>query len=183
MRRLLPFRHEFHRREHLPSSGFVLAAVLVVLFIGKTGLKAAADFASEPLNTAFLSLGIGMLIWQAWRDRWRQDALRVVAVMLTETALYGAIKIVTWNGFHILPRPSGHAGGFPSGHTAAACALAYLLTERYPRLGPVWYLFAAVIGWSRLDAGAHYGYQIAAGALLGLTVAQLVSPRFPRSPA
>jgi membrane-associated phospholipid phosphatase len=132
----------------------------------------------SPYNV-FLTLGILALLFLAYAARSRASFYRVTAVMLTETALYGLIKLTTWKVFHLFPRPSHGDGGFPSGHTAAVCALAYLLTERWPRLAPFWYALAAFIGWCRWAAGAHYPYQVVAGAILGLSVAVFVSPLFP----
>jgi membrane-associated phospholipid phosphatase len=131
----------------------------------------------------YLTLGILALLYVAYASRSRAAALRVTAVMLVETALYGLIKLITWRGFHLFPRPSGSDGGFPSGHTAAVCALAYLLTERWPKAAPLWYGIAALVGWARWTAGAHYPYQVVAGAILGLTVALVLSPRFPDADA
>nr|WP_246385851.1 phosphatase PAP2 family protein [Armatimonas rosea] len=108
--------------------------------------------------------------------------------MLVETVVYLAIKGATWGinikhhtyGLALLPRPSGGDGGFPSGHTAAHVCLAYLLTERYPKLAPLWWFWAALMAWSRVEAGAHWAYQIVAGAVLGaavcLTLGKKLSP-------
>jgi membrane-associated phospholipid phosphatase len=134
----------------------------------------------SPYNVA-LTLGIIALLSLAYAAKSRAAFLRVTIVMLTETALYGLIKLITWKGFHLFPRPSHGDGGFPSGHTAAVCALAYLLTERWPRAAPLWYACAAFIGWCRWASGAHYPYQVVAGAILGLTVAIVLTRRFPEA--
>lgn len=131
----------------------------------------------SPYNI-FLTLGIVALLYIAYASRSRAAFWRVTLVMAVETALYGLIKAVTWFGFHLFPRPSHGDGGFPSGHTAAVCALAYLLTERWPKAAPLWYAFAAFVGWARWASGAHYPYQVVAGAILGLTVAVTLAHRF-----
>jgi hypothetical protein len=127
-----------------------------------------AHFCSYPLNNTFLILGIGGLLYLAWRERSKPYAFFVLGVILGETAIYGIIKEVGFRVFHFGARPSGHTGGFPSGHAACSAALAFLLTERFPKLALLWYGCAALIGWSRYDAGAHYPYQILAGMLLGV---------------
>jgi membrane-associated phospholipid phosphatase len=136
------------------------------------------EISDKPYNF-FLALGIVTLLYLAYAAHSRASFLRVTVVMVTETALYGLIKAITWYGFHLFPRPSGSDGGFPSGHTAAVCALAYLLTERWPKLAFLWYSAAAVVGWSRWTSGAHYPYQVVGGAILGLTVAVALAHRFP----
>lgn len=145
------------------------------------GLKALAVKIGREGNNGALVLGLGTLLWLAWRAKEKLVARRIVLVMLLETATYGLIKLLTWGvnyqhhtyGLGLLPRPSSGDGGFPSGHTAAHVCLAYLLTERFPKLAPLWWAWAGLMGWSRVEAGAHWAYQIAAGMVLGLAVAYL----------
>ncbi len=178
-RLLPPTRHH--------SLGWVLLVIgLIVTFLtpqfGEGFWKTLGSTISGSVYNSFLALGIVSLLYLAYAARSRASFLRVTVVMVTETALYLLIKGVTWFGFHLLPRPSGSSGGFPSGHTAAVCALAYLLTERWPRLSFLWYGAAAVVGWSRWTSGAHYPYQVVGGAILGLAVAVTLAHRFPEKP-
>ena len=158
-------------------AGFVVATAAVFLLppsvdgggSSSTLFNQTAQIASNQANVAFLTLGIVGLLFLAWRGTfWAADAARVARVMIGETILVHLLKLTTtpW-----MPRPSGGAGGFPSGHSAAAFALAFLLTERMPRLAPVWYGIAAVIAWSRAEVGAHYPYQIIGGMAVGLLAA------------
>jgi len=56
---------------------------------------------------------------------------------------------------------------FPSGHTAAAFLFAGLMAFFYPVFAPFCYLWACMIGASRVLLGVHYPSDTAAGALLG----------------
>jgi membrane-associated phospholipid phosphatase len=142
-------------------------------------LKPIAHFISKPMHDGFLILGIGGLLLLAYLQKNRALAIRTFTVMLTETALFGIAKGITWFGFHILARPSNGDGGFPSGHTAASVALAWLLSEKFgARWSPFFYVIAAAVGWSRVADGAHYAYQVLAGAILGFGVAWTLSGRF-----
>ncbi|MES2461551.1 MAG: phosphatase PAP2 family protein [Armatimonadota bacterium] len=172
-------------RPHGLGWAVVVIGLIVTLLTPKFGAglwkdigSAISDKPYSPYNL-FLSIGIISLLYLAYAERSKASFLRVTLVMVTETALYGLIKSVTWFGFHLFPRPSGTSGGFPSGHTAAVCALAYLLTERWPKLAFLWYSAAAIVGWARWTSGAHYPYQVVGGAILGLTVAVALAHRFP----
>lgn len=63
---------------------------------------------------------------------------------------------------------------FPSGHTAAAFAVAVAFAGEPFGLGPVALMLATGIGLSRVYLGAHYPLDVAAGAGLGV-VAGLAS--------
>ena len=172
---------------HCVGVGILLAALVITCltpridhgFWRELGFEISEPHARFQFYNLFLSLGIVVLLYLAYAARSRASFFRVTTVMVTETALYGLVKLITWRVFHLFPRPSHGDGGFPSGHTAAVCALAFLLTERWPRAAPLWYAIAAAVAWSRWAAGAHYPYQIVAGAILGLTVAVVLSPLFP----
>lgn len=160
-----------------------LALFLAFAFDRKNalGLEPLAKHIGREGNTLALVLALGTLLVLAWRKRDRALALWVVAVMLVETATYGLLKALTWHGFHLLPRPSGSDGGFPSGHTAAHVCLAFLLSERCPKLAPLWWLWAAVMAWSRVESGAHWAYQVAAGIVLGGVVCVTLGRRLKPS--
>jgi undecaprenyl-diphosphatase len=61
---------------------------------------------------------------------------------------------------------------FPSGHSAAAFAGAWLLRRHYPKLAGLWYAIAALVGFSRIYLGAHYPGDVVSGALAGTAIAE-----------
>lgn len=61
---------------------------------------------------------------------------------------------------------------FPSGHSAAAFAGAWLLRRHYPRLAALWYAIAALVGFSRVYLGAHYPGDVLSGAVTGTVIAE-----------
>jgi undecaprenyl-diphosphatase len=59
----------------------------------------------------------------------------------------------------------------PSGHAATSFAGAVILTYLLPRAGPLVFLLAVAIGFSRIYVGVHYPSDVLAGAALGAAVA------------
>ena len=63
---------------------------------------------------------------------------------------------------------------FPSGHTAASFASAWVLSTVWPRWAPLFFALASSVGFSRVYVGAHYPGDVLAGAFLGMTFAELI---------
>ncbi len=64
--------------------------------------------------------------------------------------------------------------GFPSGHTAAAFALALTIWLHDKKAGVIFLIAAAVIGIARVLANVHYPIDILGGAILGIIAALAV---------
>jgi membrane-associated phospholipid phosphatase len=70
---------------------------------------------------------------------------------------------------------------FPSGHAVTAFAMAYVLSQTYPRASLVLYALATMVGLSRVFLGSHFASDVAAGAAIGLLTGYIVCrlARFP----
>jgi membrane-associated phospholipid phosphatase len=65
------------------------------------------------------------------------------------------------------PNFTGKRKSFPSGHAASAFGSAFFIAQRYGwRTATPWLAGAAVVGYSRVDAGAHYWRDVAASAAI-----------------
>jgi len=60
---------------------------------------------------------------------------------------------------------------FPSGHSAAAFAGAWLLNRKSPRFSILRYMTAGMVAFSRIYLGDHYPGDVASGSLLGMLFA------------
>ncbi len=79
---------------------------------------------------------------------------------------------------YLLPAgPSFESGwdSFPSGHSAAAFAIAAVIAAHCPRTGWIAYVGAGLVAASRVITGSHFPSDILAGILLGLTVGVVVA--------
>ncbi|HVB97661.1 MAG TPA: diacylglycerol kinase family protein [Chloroflexota bacterium] len=134
----------------------------------------------------FMNRGDGWIIWLVGRTM--SDPRRGLAVLgdvtpalwLTDLTVEGVIKPFFRRDrpFRaqvlaevIGQKPSGHS--FPSGHTAAAFAGAWLLSHHFPRRAPIFYALASLVGFCRLYLGVHYLSDVLAGAASGITFAAI----------
>lgn len=71
-------------------------------------------------------------------------------------------------------RPDGGDHAFPSGHTSSTFMGAAFLERRFGwKVGIPAYLLAGYTGWSRIHAKKHDGWDVLAGAIIGVTSAYL----------
>jgi membrane-associated phospholipid phosphatase len=157
----------------------MLVATCLLPQFHQPGIQAFGHFISHGFHNTYLTLAILYLALTAWAARSKALFWNAAAPLMAETAIMQTVQKASFHVWGLWPRPSGTDGGFPSGHASANCVIAYLLTQRFPRLSLLWYGIAGLISWSRWQDNAHYPYQVVAGALLGLTCAAILAPRLP----
>jgi membrane-associated phospholipid phosphatase len=125
-------------------------------------------FFSNQVNTTLITLSFLILLIVAYRKRKTEGvgvAWWAFDVLLSTVVFVDGIKLLI-----NMPRPNGGDLGFPSGHTAFAFSLSWLMLELNPALGAVFFVTAGAIGWSRVEVMAHFPYQVIAGGLFGIAI-------------
>jgi membrane-associated phospholipid phosphatase len=81
-------------------------------------------------------------------------------------------------------RPNSESlSSFPSGHTSSAFAMATVVADYKPKYKWLAYGAASVIGWSRVEVGAHRWHDVLAGAAIGyVTAKHFTNQHFSVSP-
>jgi len=131
-------------------------------------------FLSNEANIAIWVFSNLALLWLACRRRLCRLAAYLFTVELAVGLAAQIIKRIPWEFY---ARPNGGGEGFPSGHAASGFSFAFMLTLFFPRLWWVWYGWAAAIAWSRVEINAHTHFQVAAGIVLGLSLAWLLAEK------
>lgn len=140
-------------------------------------------FVSSLGNKGYLWIAIGILFLlfgfkqKIWRKRGLlvllSLAVNAVACNVILKPLVNRTRPYVLYDYDILIPPVGDPS-FPSGHTSASFAAATAIYAIDKRWGIAAYIFAAVMGFSRLYLGVHFPSDVIVGALLGTLAAKLV---------
>lgn len=124
------------------------AAALLALFGGSTGRRAACSgLASLTVTAVVVNAGLKLI---ARRPRPNADAVPTTRQV-----------------------PMPRSRSFPSGHSAAAFAFATGVGEVSPGAGIPLRALAMAVAYSRVHTGVHYPGDVIAGAMTGVTLAEL----------
>jgi undecaprenyl-diphosphatase len=122
------------------------------------------------------------------------DKMKLTAIQMVGSLIVTTIIVLTLK--HIIDRPrpyitypsiwhvaADNDGSFPSGHTSVCFAVATILSLNYRKRYIIipFFVWAALVAYSRLYLGLHYPSDVAAGAVIGIIASWVVYKIFCRS--
>ena len=126
------------------------------------------------LSLVLLAVGYGLKHPQ-WKDAGWQSLIAHGLAALCANILKHAIgrprpKFMHAGNLDLSPVSGSGWDSFPSGHAAAACAVATVLAAKFPRVRWPILAVAVAIAMSRIIRGSHYLTDVAGGAALGCVI-------------
>ena len=137
-------------------------------------------FISSLGNKGFIWIAIGVLflLFGCKNKKWKNDGFLVLFSLAANFLACNVILkllIDRTRPYYVLDYtpliPPVGDPSFPSGHTSASFAAATAIYVINKKWGAVAYVFAAVMGFSRLYLGVHFPTDVLAGALVGTAAA------------
>ncbi|MCS6863063.1 MAG: phosphatase PAP2 family protein [Abditibacteriales bacterium] len=150
-----------------------IAAEVAVPTAGWTPRADADEFAQEVSDSLSAAIALSVVVSLTKGKKGRQEAGEIVEAVFFTGLITDAIKAL-----ELEERPNRRdRKSFPSGHTSRAFALAAVLAEHYPKQKWLFYFYAALVAWSRVELREHYVHDVVAGGALGIGVGRYVARR------
>lgn len=143
----------------------------VMIFVSSLGNK----------GKIWIAIGLLLLLFGLKKKAWRKGGLMVLfslaanflACNVVLKPLIDRTRPYYVLGYTPLIPPVGDPS-FPSGHTSASFAAATAIYAINKKWGIAAYIFAAVMGFSRLYLGVHFPTDVVCGAMVGIGAAKWV---------
>lgn len=127
------------------------------------------------LGAVWILISVGLCLFKKWRRTGEMGLCAAVLSLLVNNMFLkhfvGRVRpfTVIKELVPLIQKPTDPS--FPSGHTACAFAVGFLLFRRLPkRYGLPCLLLAILIGLSRIYLGVHYPSDVLAGAISGIAI-------------
>jgi len=139
-------------------------------------------------NWIFNVLVVGLVLFFSYRkygkECWRVVLALILTIAIGDMFSYRVLKATVDRPRpfqsealkdKIIQRKEAHGNSFPSNHATNTFGSATVLAAAFPACWYIFYIFAAIVGYSRLYLGVHYPSDVLTGALIGFIVARIVS--------
>lgn len=132
--------------------------------------------AGDILQMAIPAVALGSTF--IWNDDNTKPTWQFVKAYGTSLVLQQALKHIV-----LKPRPDGSDNySFPSGHTTSAFSGASFIQRRYGwKYGVPSYILASFVGYSRIQAKKHDGWDVLAGATIGIGTSYLFTKPYAKT--
>jgi membrane-associated phospholipid phosphatase len=187
---------QFRLKRHFTASAFLKSYwPPLTAFVLMTALVCVNPFYDLNHKVITPAEQLSLYLGHAVNSIWIGMSLFALILPALPSQAPQAIQLWAWRAFDailvdflvvdgILRRfvPLGRPGhplqpGFPSGHALYGFLISWLIWNRFPCLGPFWFLMAGLVGWSRVEVHAHYPYQVIIGAMMGCALGWLIMHR------
>ena len=129
----------------------------------------------------WIAIGILFLLLGVKNKKWRTRGLLVLFSLAANLLVCNTVLkplVDRTRPYYVLEYtpliPPVGDPSFPSGHTSASFAAATAIYAINKKWGIAAYLFAAVMGFSRLYLGVHFPTDVLFGAVVGMVAAKIV---------
>ncbi|WP_052334575.1 phosphatase PAP2 family protein [Methanobrevibacter wolinii] len=98
----------------------------------------------------------------------------ILSIILSRILKYTIQRLrplITENFINKLVIEKGYS--FPSEHTLFAFLIATILSYKYPKYAPIWFILAIIMGIARVYEGVHYPSDVICGGLIGIIIGYL----------
>lgn len=143
----------------------------IMIFVSSLGNK----------GMIWITIGILFLLLGVKNKKWRTRGLLVLFSLAANFLVCNAVLkplVDRTRPYYVLEYtpliPPVGDPSFPSGHTAASFAAATAIYAINKKWGIAAYLFAAIMGFSRLYLGVHFPTDVIFGAIVGMAAAKIV---------
>lgn len=174
-----------------PSTGFLLStaalmaldgAVVEALGKGQPQPERVKRLRKTGFRDSWFTAGVVGLVWAADGFSGRDGARTALNALVQAAVISESLKRLTGRerpfdagDDTVFRGPLRGHHSFPSGHAAAAFAIAGAVGHCYPDMKVWLYLGAAMVGLSRIASGFHYPSDVFVGAGIGLSSARRAS--------